>query len=148
MQRTQMVKRMTVLNPTRSTMITRIRTEESLQKKKSLYTKKDNSSSSGDSDNNSDSDSDDDDERDKVLFMEISSDKDHNINEESEDEGEIDLEAELVSALKEMKKVRKESRLLKEAAQQFEQTIVDSKTKLEEAKRVEDSLTEQLMTNI
>ena len=80
--------------------------------------------------------------------MEISSDKDHNSKEESEDEGEVDLEAELVSTLKELKKVRKENRLLKEDEQRFEQTIVDLKTKLEEAKRVEDSLTEQLMTNI
>ena len=38
--------------------------------------------------------------------------------------------------------------MLKEEEQRFEQTIVDLKTKLEEAKRVEDSLTEQLMTNI
>ena len=74
-------------------------------KKKSLYTKRDNSSSSGDSD--SDSDSNDDDEPNKVLFMAISSDKDHNSKEESEDEGEVDLEAELVSALKELKKVKK-----------------------------------------
>ena len=66
--------------------------------------------------------------------MEISSDKDHNINEESEDEGEIDLEEELVSTLKELKKVRKENRMLKEEAQQFEQTIVNLTTKLEEAK--------------
>ena len=80
--------------------------------------------------------------------MEISSNKDHNSKEESEDEGEVDLEAELVSALKELKKVKKENRMLKEEAQRFEQTIVDLKTKLEEAKRVEDSLTEQLMTNI
>ena len=34
MQRTQMVKRMRVLNPTRSAIITRIRTEESLQRRK------------------------------------------------------------------------------------------------------------------
>ena len=80
--------------------------------------------------------------------MAISSDKDHNSKEESEDEGEVDLEAELVSALKELKKVRKENRMLKEEAQRFEQTIVDLKTKPEEPKRVEDSLTEQLMTNI
>ena len=41
--------------------------------------------------------------------MAISSDKDHNSNEESEDEGEVDLEVELVSTLKELKKVRKEN---------------------------------------
>ena len=38
--------------------------------------------------------------------------------------------------------------VLKEEAQGFEQIIVDLKTKLEEAKWVEDSLTEQLRTNI
>ena len=38
--------------------------------------------------------------------------------------------------------------MLKEETQWFVQTIVDLKTKLEEAKQVEDSLTEQLMTNI
>ena len=53
-----------------------------------------------------------------------------------------------MSALKELKKVMKENRMLKEEARWFEQTIVDPKTKLEEAKWVEDSLTEQLMTNI
>ena len=68
--------------------------------------------------------------------MEISSDKDHNSKEESEDEGEVDLEAELVSTLKELKKYRKENRVLKEETQRFEQTIVDLNTKLEEAKRV------------
>ena len=69
--------------------------------------------------------------------MEISLDKDPNSNEESKDEREVDLEEELVSALKELKKVRKENRMLKEKAQRFEQTIVDMKTKLEEAKRIE-----------
>ena len=113
-------------------------------KKKSLYTKRDNSSSSGDSDNDSVSDSDHDGESDKVFFMAISSDKDLNSNEESKDEGEADIEAELVSAMKELKKVGKENRMLKEESQRFEQIIVDLKTKLEEAKRVEDSLTEQL----
>ena len=73
--------------------------------------------------------------------MEISSDKDHNSKEESKDEGEVDLEAELVHALKELKKVEKENWMLKEEAQRFEQTIVDLKTKLEVAKRVENSLT-------
>ena len=38
--------------------------------------------------------------------------------------------------------------MLKKEGQRFQQTIVDLKTKLEESKRVEDSLTQQLMTNI
>ena len=97
-------------------------------------------------DNNNDFD--DDSEPDRVLFMAIKLDEDPNGIEESEDEGEVDLEAELVHALKELKKVEKENWMLKEEAQGFEQTIVDLKTKLEEAKRIEDSLTVQLMENI
>ena len=38
--------------------------------------------------------------------------------------------------------------MLKEEAQGFEQIIVELKIKLEEAKRIEDSLTEQLMGNM
>ena len=38
--------------------------------------------------------------------------------------------------------------MLKEEAQGFEQTIGDLKTILEEAKRIEDYLTKQLMENI
>ena len=80
--------------------------------------------------------------------MKINSNEDPNGDEESEDEGEVDLEAELISALKELKKVRKENRVPKEEVQGFEQIIVDLKVKPEEAKRIEDSLTEQLMENM
>ena len=38
--------------------------------------------------------------------------------------------------------------MLKEKEQGFEQTIVDLKRKLEEAKRIEDSLTEKLMGKV
>ena len=38
--------------------------------------------------------------------------------------------------------------VLKEEAQGFEKIIVDLKTKLEEAKKIEDSLTELLMENM
>ena len=38
--------------------------------------------------------------------------------------------------------------MLKEEVQGFEQVIIDLNVKLEEAKRIEDSLTEQLMENI
>ena len=41
-----------------------------------------------------------------------------------------------------MKKVGKENKILKEEAQRSEQIIADLKVKLEEAKRIEDSLTE------
>ena len=82
-------------------------------KKKSLYTKRDNNSSNGDFDNDSGSD---DVEPDKVLFIEINSNEDPNGDEESEVEGEVDLEAELISALKELKKLSKENKVLKEEA--------------------------------
>ena len=38
--------------------------------------------------------------------------------------------------------------MLKEEAQGFEQIIVDLKTKMEEARRTENSLSEQLMKNM
>ena len=88
--------------------------------KKSLYKKRDNNSSGGDSDNDSGSDSDDDGKPDKVLFKAINSNEDPNGDEKSEVQGEVDLEAELISALKDMKKVRKENMVLKEEAQRFE----------------------------
>ena len=109
-------------------------------KKKSLYTKRDNSSG-GDSDNDNGSDSDDDGKMDKVLFMAIKSNEDPNGDEESEVEGEVDLEVELISSLKELKKFKKENRVLKEEAQRFEQIIADLKVKLEESKIIKDSLT-------
>ena len=80
--------------------------------------------------------------------MAINSNEGLNNDEESETEGEVDLEAQLVSALKDLKKARKENRVLKEQAQGFEQVIVDLNIKLEEAKRNKDSLTEQLMANM
>ena len=81
--------------------------------KKSLYTKRDNNSSSEDSNNESDSDSDYDGEPYKVLFMEINSNEDLNGDEESKSEGEVDIEAKFISNLKELKKVKKENRMLK-----------------------------------
>ena len=121
---------------------------EKFAKKKSLYTKRDNNSSIGNSNNESGSDSDDDGELDKVLFMEINSNEDPNGDEESKVEGEVDLEAELISSLKELKKVRKENKVLKEEAQRFEQIIADLKVKLEVSKRIKDSLTEKLMASM
>ena len=116
--------------------------------KKSLYTKSDNNSSSCESNNDNRSGYDDDSEPDKVFFMKINSNEDLNGYEESEDEGVVDIEAELISSLKELKKVRKENMVLKEEAQGFEQIIVDLKVKLEESKRIKDSLTEQPMESV
>ena len=47
-----------------------------------------------------------------------------------------------------MKKSRKDNKLLKEEAQGVEQIIAELKVNLEEAKRIEDSLTKQLMANM
>ena len=47
-----------------------------------------------------------------------------------------------------MKKYMKEKKVLKEEGQGFEKIIVDLKVKLEEAKIIEDTLTEQLMENM
>ena len=80
--------------------------------------------------------------------MAINSNEDPNGDEESEVEGKVDLEAELISALKDLKKVMKENMVLKEEAQGFEQIIVDLKVKMEEAKRIKDSLNEQMMESV
>ena len=48
-------------------------------------------------------------------------------DEEFETEGEVDLEAELVSTLKDLKKARKEKMVLKEEAPGFEQIITGLK---------------------
>ena len=45
--------------------------------------------------------------------MEINSEEVLNSNEESKFEGEVDLEAELISALKDLKKARKENKVHK-----------------------------------
>ena len=91
--------------------------------KKSLYSKRNNSSSSEDSESDSSSDNDNNNEPKKVLFMAINSNEVPNSDEESE--GEVDLEAKLIGALKDLKKAKKENRVLKEEVQGFEQVIVD-----------------------
>ena len=80
--------------------------------------------------------------------MAIKSNEDPNGDEESEVEGEVDLQAQLIRALEEFKKVRKENMVLKEEAQGFEKIINDLKVKLEEAKRIKDSLNEQRMESM
>ena len=74
-------------------------------KRKNLYSKEDSSSS--DDDSNSDNDSK------KVLFMAIDTKEVSNDHDESKEEGEVNLEVELISALKELHKERKKNRLLK-----------------------------------
>jgi hypothetical protein len=64
--------------------------------KKSFYSREDSSSSDEDDDSDSDSE--------RVLFMEMETQKG---NDEYYEEGEVDLEAELISALSELKRERK-----------------------------------------
>ena len=49
--------------------------------------------------------------------MAINSNEDLKGNEESEVEGEVDLEEKVIGSLKELKKFRKENRVIKEEAQ-------------------------------
>jgi hypothetical protein len=71
--------------------------------KKNLYSREESSSSDEDDDSDSDSE--------RVLFMEMETQKG---TSESEEEGEVDLEAELISALTELKRERKKNKSLKE----------------------------------
>ena len=61
--------------------------------------------------------------------MAVNSNEYLNGDEESEAEGEVDLEVELISALKELKKSKKENKVLKEESQSFEKIIVVLKVK-------------------
>ena len=80
--------------------------------------------------------------------MAIDSNEVPDSDEEYELKGEVDIGAKLISALKDLKKTGKDKKVLKEEVQGSEQVITDLKVKLEEAKRIEDSLTEQLMENV
>jgi hypothetical protein len=108
--------------------------------KKSFYSKED-SSSSDKEDNDSDSDSE------RVLFMEVEDD--------SEEEGEVDLRAELISALEELRKERKKNKSLKAElkmkegsqnsnSEELEKMITSLKIQIEEDKRIEEILRSQL----
>jgi hypothetical protein len=110
--------------------------------KKSLYSREDSSSS--DEDNDSDSDSE------RVLFMAMETQEEtlENDKENYEEEGEVDLEAELISALSDLRRERKKNKSLKEELiklkegsqnpnknfEEVQQIIINLKVQLEEAK--------------
>jgi hypothetical protein len=123
------------------------------KKKKNFYSKEDNSSS----------DMSEDDET-KLLFMGIETQNnvvDDN-EENSEVEGEVYLEGELISALEELRKYKKKNKSLREqlleheekqksrekevliTIKESEQIIIDLKTQLQEAKRIEEVISKQL----
>ena len=121
-------------------------------KRRNLYSKENNNSSDDDSDSDNDSE--------KVLFFAMDAKEVTIDHDESEEEGEVNLEAELINALKELRKERKKNKLLeKELGQVKESTqnittlgeerksFMDLKAKLEEAKVNEESLREQLEEN-
>ena len=82
----------------------------------------------------------------------------HNNELTEEEEGEVDLEAELVSALSELRKTRRECKHLKEETKNLEDEllksnkliesteimIIDLKIKLEEARVTEEALNKLL----
>jgi chromosome segregation ATPase len=104
----------------------------------------------------------------KVLFMgiETQTDTTEDNNYENEEipevEGEVDLEGELISALEELRRYRRKNKSLKEqlldykeeqksreeevskSIKKTEQIIVDLKTQLQEAKRIEEILSKRL----
>ena len=88
----------------------------------------------------------------KLLFMAMSSTgAPESIANNSEDEGEVDLEGELISSLKELRKVRKKYKALKEDVKElvrekqgFEETIAKLELQIEVSKGNEDMFVEQL----
>jgi hypothetical protein len=77
--------------------------------------------------------------------------------EEEEEEGEVDLEAELINVLSEVKRERKKNKYLKEEliklkegsqnyenSEEVQQIIINLKVQLEEAKVIEETLKNQL----
>jgi hypothetical protein len=112
--------------------------------KKILYSREDSSSSDEDDDSDSDSE--------RVLFMALENDKEY-----YEEEGEVDLEAELINALSEIKRERKKNKSLKEEliklkegsqnpknSEEVQQMIMNLKVQVEEARRIEETLKNQL----
>lgn len=90
--------------------------------------------------------------------MAIDTKKTSDNNEAFESEGEVDLEAELISALCVLRKARRKNKLLKEEVtklkekvqnpNEINQTITNLMIQLEEARRIEEALVEQLEENL
>jgi hypothetical protein len=115
-------------------------------KKKSLVVNNDNSSEESDSDSSCD-----DKTNDFVLMAKEDHDNKITGNIDNEEEAVVDLEGELISALEEIDRLRFKNRKLKQVLTQFEKDSKEPdedlsllKVELEEAKKIEDILKQQL----
>jgi hypothetical protein len=115
-------------------------------KKKSLVANNDNSSEDTDSDS-----SDENKPNDFVLMAKEDHDNESTGSDDNEEEAVVDLEGELISALEEIDRLRSKNRKLKQVLTQFEKDSKEPdedfallKVELEEAKKIEDILKQQL----
>jgi hypothetical protein len=115
-------------------------------KKKSLVVNNDNSSEETDSDSSCD-----DKTNDFVLMAKEDHDNKSTGNIDNEEEAVVDLEGELINALEEIDRLRFKNRKLKQVLTQFEKDSKEPdedlallKVELEEAKKIEDILKQQL----
>jgi hypothetical protein len=112
-------------------------------KKKSLVANNDNFSEDTDSDS-----SDENKPNDFVLMAKEDHDNEGTGSDDNEEEAVVDLEGELVSALEEIDRLRSKNRKLKQVLTQFEKEPDEEsallKVELEEAKKIEDILKQQL----
>jgi hypothetical protein len=118
-------------------------------KKKSLVANNDNSSEDTDSDSSGE-----DKANDFVLMAKEDHDNKSPGNDDNEEEDVVDLEGELISALEEIDRLRSKKRKLKQLLTQFEEDSKKPdedfsllKVELEEAKKIEDILKQQLSEN-
>jgi hypothetical protein len=115
-------------------------------KKKSLVANNDNSSEDTDSDSSCE-----DKANDFVLMAKEDHDNKSTGSDDNEEEAVVDLEGELISALEEIDRLRSKNRKLKQLLTQFEkdskkpdEDLALLKVELEEAKKIEDILKQQL----
>jgi hypothetical protein len=115
-------------------------------KKKSLVANNDNSSEDTDSDSSGE-----DKANDFVLMAKEDHDNKSTGSDDNEEEAVVDLEGELISALEEIDRLRSKNRKLKQLLTQFEKDSKKSdedfallKVELEETKKIEDILKQQL----
>jgi hypothetical protein len=118
-------------------------------KKKSLVANNDNSSEDTDSDSSGE-----DKANDSVLMAKEDHDNKSPGNDDNEEEDVVDLEGELISSLEEIDRLRSKKRKLKQLLTQFEEDSKKPdedfsllKVELEEAKKIEDILKQQLSEN-
>jgi hypothetical protein len=118
-------------------------------KKKSLVANNDKSSEDTDSDSSGE-----DNANDFVLMAKEDHDNKSTDSDDNEEEAVVDLEGELISALEEIDRLRSKNRKLKQLLTQFEkdrkkpdEEFALLKVELEEAKKIEDILKQQLSKN-